>query len=689
MILRKIRKLQTGGALNLARNEAAPIDIRWAQLDPSGFKNAPLSMPASLDTTTSLTKSAQEGGLPSDITYAQSQLDYYKNKIKTGLSGSNSADYSNTTAKDDSNKVAEWSKSLVMLKSMAERYKVIQTKAIKAGSTYAMSGGKALVKDATTGDYTIIDSPNILTTRVRDTNGKLRPRYTPATVSEALDLRFKDPRFSGFIDETGGTLDVMLSNTQDPDTLNKDMNDLFNKVGSVDESATTFTNHATGAATSMTEMLKNLDAAKSEYASGSTKSNKQNLEAAVKVFSDNMTPAQKEVLQSTAIAKFIATYGDREVKSPEDAMDWVNAKVASEIADRAAAFLRESTSTKKGTGAGSTGAAGTAGTEPIAKEAYFSKISLPRIAGSGQKVVLETGKYKEATGLDETVKKFNDQTIIDATPVSLRDEFLTAGKGLKPGYTNIVAQNPLVSKLTEDNLNGNFFLADPKSTPVASLGGNNGLNTSAINTTVNGGQSQLLRSMPYRVENGKYSIAWDFIDKTKDWNKKYEELYKAMLVAKKTSHPSHNDIYEVIQATNKATNMDIAKLSTEMGVHKGDLLMIPIVVYDTNTSLDDPDLDEYMHSGVSSEEKALISKEFRTPILDRHVKRTYAFTVLSNDPAALIDKDHYGKDLAMDQKINLKSIEEAAGTAQRMYNLGYSSNEILHTYAEVNPTKPQ
>ena len=628
-----------GGSLNQAKNEAPPVDIRWKQFDISGFKDAPLDIPAAMMSDNyggSSGRGKTLGGLPSDVAYVNSQLKFYRDKLKQGLSGPNAKEYGESKeATYDSDQVTKWAESLAMLKAREDDFKAKQVKLLKAtGDDYAMAGGKSLVKETGTGNYSIIDTNDILSSRIKDEKGSIKPKYTPVNVGEALQVRMSDPEFSGFNNETGGVLDAILGSVQDTDTVEKSMNDVFSKVGSINLDNNTFIHNATGTTLPMEGLIGDLTNAAKEYAKGSTKTNQKNLEFAVNLFKQNMNPVQWEALRGRAISQFMSKFGNKEVDTA-GANDWIDAKINEDIANRAMSYLKVS----QGKGAKGTSATASDGSGLDKKKMDTNLITQAQMGGIGESTPMEVTAYKDAEDLKQNMSVLAN---FPSSSLPLRDGALAGAKNIKKdSHKNLLAENSMMYDLSNGNIRTNLFLPDEKSTPIYTLNKGQGLNTSAINTTQYGGNMHILRGVPYTVdENGNNKIAWDKITKAAQWGKEFGRLAKDKLKLTKAAHLTEAESEEIAKQASVIVKEDFSDTSN---IKIGNVAMIPIVVYDTDKGYDDPDLDSYMQSGVSGDEEALIDIKSIIPdaLHSGNKKRTFALTILSKDPMAA-RKEAYG-----------------------------------------------
>lgn len=669
LLLNKPKKLQLGGSLNQARNENAKVDNAWNKLDTSGFKHAPLDVPdATRGVGTGGRGSAEAGGIPSDIAFANAKLTDARQKLTSKLAGPTSADYQNSMEfKQDSEDVNKWAENLTMLKSMGENYKTTKTKLQKAADDYAMFGGKALVKDSTTGTYSIADIADVLTERVKDDKGTLRNRYTPATVGEALDVRFGDARFSGFNSE-GGTLDNILANVIDSESVYKDMDNLFKESGMISEDAGTFVSSKTGEATTLSELIANLEEASAMASQNKdVRSNSQTLGQAVDLFTRDLTPTQIQTLRNKATAQFINIYGNKNV-SEAAATNWINNQVDATIAKRASIYLNVATKGK------SKAAAAETQDELAKKEVYLNKVAAIQLGGSGDNVTISSGNYKDAEDLKKKI-----EIVATASSGSVNIKEAVTGTGAKPS-SPVLEENQYISTLTGGNVRNNLFLGDDDSTPVASLNKNNGLKTSAVNITSYGQNMKILRGMPYKIENGQYKIAWDKVEEAISAGK---EFAKREAEATKKNNGVRLDA-EQRAAILKKMDADGVGYTKDPDVKNGDIAMIPIVVYDTDKGFDDKDLDTYMQSGISGEEESLLDLRGFEWLHSGEKKRTFAYSVLPSTYESTT-RDYYGPAMELKDKVNLLDFLNSRKSNQALSASGWDALQTMINNASITP----
>ena len=669
----KVRKFQLGASLNQAKNENAPVDFTWKQFDISGFKDAPLEIP-NPSGIGGRSGAGSEGGIPSDISYVNDQLDTWRQKISKSLSGPNSKAYQDSAEfKYDSNQIQDWAEKLTMLKSRADNFKANSLRLEKnTADDYAQANGKALVKDTTkNNEYTIVDTNDILTQRTKDTNGALSAKYIPATVGEALSQRFNNPKFSGFKDDTGAVLDSILSTVQDARTVEEDMDKMFARVGSVNESNSTFVSTQTGNAMTLDGLIKDLEGAKSVYASGSSKTNKDNLEIAARLFRDNTSVAQQDALRGRAIAQFINKYGTKEVDS-SGAREWVEAKVNADIADRALSFLK---TTASKAGKTTIGPNGTNESDLAKLKITTNKIALGRAGSTGKTVTIE-GDYNDAEDLKD---KFNILAIVPANDIPISTAYAKSS-GVK-GETKNLSNNQLIKDITGDRLLNNLFLADSESTPVNSLNHGSGLSTAVVNPY--GGPMKILIGVPYTSDkDGNNRIAWKEIEQTIKFGKKYSELYNARMAElkrdpKKAQHLTREEREEVLN------NVITAVGNIPQGVKVGDMAMIPILVNEPKRGFHD-ELENVLSSKVSGDEVQQLTKQ--SGVWDRNIYKTFAFSVLQNGPQSTLS-DAYGPDMKIDKEMNAKQILDEYASTSKMEHQGFDLLNTLLANSTKEPTK--
>jgi hypothetical protein len=671
MLLRtKPRKLQTGGSLNLAKNEAPPVDIRWKQFDISGYRQAPLQMPTSLtDSGTSGGLKTAAGGLPSDIAFATNKLEFYRNKLRTGLSGPKGKEYSESVeANDDSNQVTEWAKKISMLKSMEDNYKTTKTQAIKAKDDYAIFGGKALVRDnSNNGAYVIADVRDMLTERIKE--GKsMRNRYTPATVGEALSVRFEDPNFSAFNQGTGDVLDNLLSNVVDSESVFKDMDNLFKEAGMINEETSTFVSSKDGSARSLTELVKNLEDASTMAAkNNNVRSNAPTLANAIDLFTKDLTPTQIQTLRNKAMAQFVTNFGNAETTEAQ-AAEWVNNQVDATIAKRASIYLNFAAKGKAGKASAAKGE-----TDLSKLKVNLNAIDLNRM-GVGKKITLE-GDYQDA---DDLTDKFTILANVNANSLPISKAYIAAS-GPK-GENKTLDKNQFIKDLTWDQLPNNLFLLDKDSTPISKLNNGQGLSKTVVNPQ--GGPMRILQGMPYSIDkDGNYKIEWERVKKVMDWGKKYRELYDTELrrlgkAKTKGARLSEEESIPVIQATEKL----LGKLDDDPTIKRGDIAMIPILTVLPPRGYHDT-LENVMSNSVSSTEKAELAKGN----WDKDIHKTFAFTVLPDGPNAHLP-NAYGDAMKIDKEMTVQQILDDYATTQRIEAKGFDVMDILMNSASVSPT---
>jgi hypothetical protein len=673
MILRnKLRKLQLGGSLNQAQNLAPKMDIRWKQFDISGYQNKSLDIDAAMKNASSRSGTGIgdiNNGLPSDIKYLTNKIQTFKNNMTTKLAGPDATTYSQSNQfKLDSDEIERASQQLAMLKSREDNYKTTKTKLQKNTDDYAIFNNKALVRDAE-GGYKLVSTMELLTERTKDANGNVKPKYAPMSIGDALALRFNDENFSGFIDDTGGQLDTILSGVQDADTVTAAMDKMFSKVGSISKKTGKFI-AADGSEKELTDVIGGLEKGKQLYSSGVTKTNEANLIAAMDLFTKDLNATQMEALKNKAITSFMEKYGNKEV-DPAIASQLIEAAVNEDIASRALAYLKKASSDTTDLKGGAGG-----GDDLAKKVVHTNIIELARWAGIGETVQLEQKDWEDA---DELSHKFNTLATVDSTSVNIAPIVEAGNKSLDKGDLYGLAANPAIAQLCDGDPRNNLFLADDDSTPVASLNNGRGLETSAYNASSHGGPAKVLRGMPVKIVGGRKIIAWDYVKEGQIWGREYATREKAFRAAN-GRRPDDKERKVIISETNDKTGIDLSK--RDPAVKDMDILMIPIVVVDRDRRFDDKDLNQVMQGDVSKEERLLVEKKAYE--LNRNIKRTYAFTVLSDNAAAL-QQEHYGPAGEVKNPVNIRDFIEHNRQVQSMDRAGFDRLDLVLAAAKVSP----
>lgn len=630
MLLRtKFRKQQLGGALNQAQNAYAPIDIKWKQFDIAPTKGTNLNLPKASGSSSG--SGTGDDGLPSDVAYVDQQLTNARQVLRDKLTGPNGKDYTATIDyKNDMAQINKWATvQSSMLKARADDYKSTKTRLQKnAGDDLAIFNGQALALDNTDGQYKIVDEDQVLTERIKADNG-VQPKYTPATIGTALQLRLSNPEFSGFNEDKGEKLEKILSSVSDKETVDKEMADLFSKAGSIDESASTFTSvKDSGNPHSIMDLANNLKTV-SESASRGIKSNESTLRNAVDLFKSTVSPIHLEALKNNAIAKYIEQNGNKEVNA-SSARQWVDAQVDGEIAKRASIYLKTLQSKKSGTTLAT-------GSDDLGKKKIETNETTMYRMSPGSTLQIEGG-YDEAK---DVKKQFNMLGTVMASEKPIVKNIIE-GSGPK-GAANHLNDNAYIRTLTGDKLEKNLFLADGKNTPVNHLNDGEGLKTSMPNITPSGGTMKILHSMPYTIdEDGNYGIAWGDIKKAMKWGETLTQLtkdkYKELGLDPKQGLLS-SEIRDQLMA--KASEMTGFNGNNDKRVHVGDIAMIPILVSSPEPGWESK-LGNVLSSNVSKDERDALKNDLG--FFSNHKPyKTFAFTVMSDSPAATLNPKYYGK----------------------------------------------
>ena len=634
------RKLQLGGSLNLAKNEAAPVNIMAKPLDISGFKQAQLEVPNSMmddgNGGSGSGSRATVGGLPSDIAYVQDKLDSARQKIKDELTGPNAKDYLNSAkSKTDSDEVSKWAEAKATLRATGEDFKTTKTFASKAADNLAISNGKALAKDSTTGEYVIVDADEALTSRIKGAKGSISPRYAIARIGEALNIRANNPKFSVYNDEEGSALSTILETVKDSKTVEDEMDKTFSKVGSISENKTTIVDEA-GKTTSIEGLLGDLTKAHAQYIKGSVKTNQYNLAAAVDLFKKNLSVSQIDALRSKAIAQYIEQHGDKAV-NPESAKDWIEAQVNANIAERAAIYLK----TAQGKTIGGNTKGGSNDPDDISKKVLDTNTIGYAIMEPGKRISIEGG-YDGAKELHDHFSKESPMAHVLATEVGGANDLVVEGAGGVKGTAFSLDKNDFIRKVAREGTHNNLFLADGNSTPVDDLNDKQGLSSAIVNTTPTGGPMKVLHSMPYTIDdNGQYHIAWTEVGKATQWadevtrltNKEFEDRH---LDKSKATLPE--DIRRSIEIT-AANNVKWDPNNNNVKV--GEIAMIPILVA-THAPRWDEKVGNVLSSVLTKAEETAIDP-YTSTMHGRHGYKTFAFSVLPDGADAMFKPDFYGE----------------------------------------------
>jgi len=515
MILRnKTRKLQSGGSIGQAQNEYVPIENRWGALDISGYKMEPLKIPK-LPTTATTGAGASGQGLPSDVAYADAQIDKLRETIKAGITSKGATEYGNSAEfKQATAELQDWTeKKAALLKTHWDDYKTTSARLSKStNDDYAVFGSSAFVKDKTDNKYKIVDFSKVVTSRIKGDNGELTSQYTMATVGEALKARYSNPEFSGF-NEEGEALNNILANVLDSESVTASMNKLFNEAGKVDKETGMFL-AANGAEHSISNMIAELDAAAQAMGKpDATKlSNASTLGVAVQLFKNNMNPNQLDALKNKATASFMRLFGNREVDD-NFAQAWIAGQVNADIANRAKIFLATSGGARKtGTGAG-------AGTD---KKINTNAIALKTATWDGETLAMEAGM--DGTG---ELAKYGQNVManIHVSSIDIDPGVEYNPDKAKPEDYRKVGTNSFIRKITGGGVARNLFLGNAEGTRVASLNDDEGLTTSVVDLSGDTSPMKILKDMPYTTDrSGNNKIAWDIVEQVAEWGAKVREL---------------------------------------------------------------------------------------------------------------------------------------------------------------------
>jgi hypothetical protein len=315
----------------------------------------------------------------------------------------------------------------------------------------------------------------------------------------------------------------------------------------------------------------------------------------------------------------------------------------------------------------------------------MNRVEEARIAGVGDRVAIEAKAYDDA---DDLVRKTNNVMIeADASKLQIRDAVVNSAAKLGGKDAYSLAKNPFINSLTGGDIRNNLFLADDNSTPVAALNKGKGLETSAVNITSYGQAAKVLKNIPYKVmPDGRKAIAWQEMEKHLAWSKEYRNVYDEVLTNAKKRNPSINRLTaeqrkEVIAQTDKNMGYNLAY---DPSIKTGDIVMFPIVVVDKGRTMGDADVSGVMQSNVSGEEQQLVENlGFE---LDKHIKRTFAFTVLDDGPSTL-GRGAYGPDMDIKDDVNIKDLLEHTKRAQQLNESGYNFLDLVIQNSSISAEK--
>lgn len=635
----KPRKFQAGGLTV----PSGKIDITWKEQTAA-------RPPAALDMSGAgggynrgtLGSGSTSTGLPSDVKFLDDQINYWTGKVKDGMAASsdyaNSADYK--TAATQLNK---WAAARAMLETRENDYKATAKRLSAATSDdLAVFGNKAVAKDNTTGSYSIISTDSLLSDRVKDSDGNISARYTPATVGEALRLRYEDPAFSGFNEDNGATIDTILANSVDAGTVNASMDKLFAKAGTIDDTQT-FISSANAQQISATDLASLLDQAKEAYVTRSmgTKSNANALKTAVSYFASIMTPEQRQALRGQAMTEYLHRYGNSVVKAG-DAEKYLDDLVDANIAERASIYLRQATGYK--VSGKSSGASATDGISAT-KVWKANKPALARAAVDPTKKVTIEQRFANT----ELADHMNLLMTAEANDYPAATELAESAKNSK--YKTI-DQMPAIGNLTDHNLTGNFFLGDKNSTPIASLYDGKGLERAGVDLSTSGRNIKVIKDVPVVYDGqGNYKIPWDYFEKLREWGVEASRQKAKMMRDKGKGNLDATEIKACELAASKAMGGFTPEERSD--VKYRDVQMIPILIED-DLDYDDPAGDVMAEPDAAQRTYA----DDKLGLKKRRVKFTYAFNVMADDYSAFTP-DHYGKEFALDDAVNVLDLFES------------------------------
>ena len=676
MLLRKkTKRFQSGGglngqpntptlgtSLNEAQNTAVPLDIRWRQFDLSADKEAPLQLPTG---TGSGVGGAQEEGLPSDVQYVNQKLIDARQSMRDKLMGPGSKDYTTSDAfKQDSMNLTRWANAKAfMLKARSDDYKSTSKRLEKStNDDLAMFGGNALALDNSDGQYKIVDSDKVLTDRVDDGKGGISPRYTVANVGTALSQRMSNPIFSGFNENEGQKLEKILNSVNDAETLDKEMTNLFRRTGIVEDTTGNISTPS-GGSMSIMDMADGINKAANQSGTG-LRSNEKNLQEAVSTFKAQLTPINMESLKNVAMARFMQQNGNKQV-DPAKAHAWVDSEVDAQIASHAAMYLKTVLTKRTATTAATASADN--------KKIDLSETTMARI-DPGERLQFESS----FTDTPDLKSHFNMMGNVLATNKNITKNIKEfAGKDPKTGYD--LGTNEYIRRISGVPAN-NLFLADGKNTPVDALASGDGLNHAQINMTPSGGEMKVLHSMPYVVDkNGKYGIAWDHIDKAIEMGKEFKLLCDA-----KSKELGMDPTRALLPRDIRSTLLHQAAQKVgfdDKNVKTGDIAMIPILVASNAPGYHD-NIANVLSSNLTTAEKAQLKSSSKLGMLsNNNAYKTYAFSVMDNNPSASLNPDYYGKEDRVGSQY-IKDILGSIATRERLANQSYDFTQAINDGAQ-------
>lgn len=684
MLLRKkTKKFQAGGglngqpntptlgtSLNEAQNTAVPLDIKWKQFDLTADKEAPLQFPTNMGSGVG---SAQEEGLPSDVQYVNQQLIGARQAMRDKLMAPGSKDYTTSDAfKQDSANLTKWANAKAfMLKARSDDYKSTSKRLEKStNDDLAMFGGNALALDNSDGQYKIVDSDKLLTDRIDDGKGGISPRYTAATVGVALSQRMSNPLFSGFNENEGQKLEKILNSVSDAETLDKEMTNLFRRTGIVEDSTADKISTPSGGSMSIMDMADGINRAAATSGTG-LRSNEKNLQEAVSTFKAQLTPSNMETLKNVAMARFLQQNGNKQV-DPAKAHAWVDAEVDAQIASHAAMYLKTIATKKSGATASTT-------STDDKRKIDTNETTMARI-DPGEKLQLESS-FKDTPDLKSHFNMMAD--VLASTKNITKNVKEFAGKdGKAIGLDN----NEYIRRISGIPAN-NLFLADGKNTPVDALASGDGLSHAEVNMTPSGGEMKVLHSMPYVVDkNGKYGIAWDHIDKAISMGKEFKVLCDAE-AKKRGLDPLKSLLPRDVRST--LLHQAAQKVGfDDKNVHVGDVAMIPILVASNAPGYHD-NIANVLSSVLTPAEKAQLKSSGKLGTFSNsNAYKTYAFSVMDNNPAASLNADYYGND----DKVGSQFVRDILGsiaTRERLANQSYDFTQAIDDGAHMDPSLVQ
>jgi hypothetical protein len=675
MLLRKkTPKLQSGGSIGQAQNEYVPIENTWGALDLSGFKTDALKMPNIQTPTTGGSGAGQ--GLPSDVLYADAQIDKYRTMIKNGITSKGATEYGNSSEfKQATAELQEWTeKKASLLKPNWDDYKATSTRLSKStNDDYAVFGSNAFVKDNSDQTYKIVDFNDVITARMKGESGGMTSKYSMATVGEALKARYSDSSFSGF-NEQGEALNNILANVLDSDTVTTSMNKLFNEAGKVDKETGMFL-AANGAEHSISDMITELNTAASAMGKpDATKlSNASTLGVAVQLFKNNMNPNQLDSLKNKATATFMRLFGNKEVDGTF-AQSWIAGQVNADIANRAKIFLATSGGAKKtGSGAG-------AGTD---KKINTNAVALKTATWDGETLAMEVGM--DGTG---ELAKYG-QNVMGNIHVSSLD--IAPGVEYNPDKADPkdyrkVGTNQFIRKIAGGGVARNLFLGNEEGTRVSSLNDDEGLTTSVVDLSGDTSPMKILKDMPYTTDkSGNNKIAWDVVEQVAEWGAKVRELENAKmeeLIKMGRDKNDSLDADEMKPILEQASKLLKFNPDEVQGLKIGDIAMIPLLV---QTSSKDHKYDSSTADAFATLNPSQEAFADASGLKGRKTYATFGFSVLDSNSRLFSTQEAFGPTMEIKEALSITDIIKSSGTAQRITREGFNINKLMGTALSAEP----